>query len=167
MNNAPVFESLVDCRSELQVIKSFLIGLGRESNPYEYMNRYAVIRASGTIETGFKTIIADRVDEGSHAQVRAFIKRKIRDSSANPKLGVIENMLSEFDDRWRTRFDELMAFEDKLGVQSSLKKLVDARNSFAHGGSTNLELDETIKCFEHGVLVLEILDRIVNETGAE
>lgn len=167
MDNIEVNEILTSCSEELGNISALLIGIGDEARPAPYVKKYAVIRATGAIETGFKKIIADKVDENSHVQVKNFIKRKIRDSSSNPKLGIIENMLVEFDDRWRAKFDELLALEDKPQLKGSLTELVNARNEFAHGGNPDVNIEDTINYFNDGVKVLEILDSVVNHNFEE
>jgi hypothetical protein len=165
MNNADVRDQLQNCRDELQTIKALLTGMGDNANPTPYMKRYAVIRATGTIESGFKQIIADRVDRDSHEQLRNFIARKIRKSSSNPSLGVITNMLEEFDSVWRSRFEEQIALADQPTLKGALTELVTARNSFAHGGAPDLPIDRTIECFECGCTVLRLLDQTVHEVN--
>jgi RiboL-PSP-HEPN len=158
-----VVESILNlCQNELEGIRALVIGLGNGANPTPYIKKYALIRATGSIESAFKQTIADKVDMDSHVQVKNFIKRKIRDSSSNPKLGIIETMLTEFDDRWRNRFDELMALDDKPKLKGSLTALVDARNEFAHGGNPDLDIEVTINHFRNGVRVIEILDAVVH-----
>lgn len=162
MNNLAVRQVLDDCLAELESIAALLTGIGDGAKPTPYIKKYAVIRATGSIETSFKQIIADKIDKDSHIQVKNFIKRKVRDSSCNPKLGMIENMLTEFDDRWRAKFDEQMALDDKPRLKGALTCLVDARNEFAHGGNPDMEIDITISHYKDGVRVLEILDRVVH-----
>src|SRR5690606_33216422 len=118
--------------------------------------------ATGAIEVGFKQIIADKVDYECNVQVKNFIKKKVRESSFNPKLGLIENLLTEFDQRWKDKFDELLSLEDKPALKGALTDLVNARNEFAHGGNPNVDIDKTISCFENGKKVLQILDEVVN-----
>lgn len=167
MNNNEVAEQLQSCSQELEGIRQLLVGMGDGANPTPYMRRYAVIRASGAIEVGFKKIIADRVDANCAIQARNFIKKKIRDSSLNPKLGQIENILSEFDPRWRKKFEEQIGLGDKPKFNTALTKLVSARNEFAHGGSPNLDIALTIECFEGGCEVLRILDQVVHHEFEE
>ena len=162
MNNLYVKQMLNECKEELESIKALLIGFGEGANPTPYIKKYAVMRASSSIETGFKTIIADRVDRDSHKQLKNFVARKIRNSSTNPKLEAIENLLSEFDQEWRAQFDEKIALSDKPKLKDSLTNLVRARNSFAHGGTDLLSIDETILYFCSGCDVLRILDETVH-----
>jgi hypothetical protein len=162
MNNVYVSQILQECSEELNNIRSLLIGLGDAAYPTPYVKKYAVIRATGAIEIGFKQIIADKVDYGCNVQVKSFIKKKVRDSSFNPKLGLIENILIDFDQRWNEKFDELLALEDKPTLKGALTELVNARNEFAHGGSPDVDIENTITYFENGCKVLEILDEAVN-----
>ena len=166
MNNSEVSRQLDECQHELESIQALLTGLGDAAKPASYVKKYAVIRATGSIETSFKKLIADRVDRDSHDQLRNFIERKIRNSSSNPNLSTIVNMLAEFDCGWRQRFNELTALDDKPALELALKDLVGARNSFAHGGTAVLDIEKTIHCFQLGRKVLQILDQILHETTA-
>jgi hypothetical protein len=163
MNNLEVATLLRECREELVSIQALLTGIGDAARPAPFVKKYAVIRAAGSIEAGFKQIIADRVDRDSHIQLRNFIARKIRNSSCNPRLDMIQGMLTEFDESWRARFDEKMAFADQPVLRGALTDLVKARNSFAHGGAAELPIDKTIECFDHGCTVLLLLDQTVHE----
>lgn len=163
MNNSDVKALLTECREELATITALLTGIGDAAKPAPYIKRYAVIRATGSIESGFKQIIADRVDRDSHAQLKNFIAKKIRNSSCNPRLEMMQSMLSEFDEIWRARFDEKMALADQPTLKGALTELVKARNSFAHGGALELPIERTVECFELGCSVLGILDETVHE----
>lgn len=165
MNNREVMSLLQECHDELVSIQALLTGIGDAARPAPYVKKYAVIRATGSIEAGFKQIIADRVDRDSHTQLRNFIARKIRNSSCNPRLDMIQGMLSEFDDQWRARFDEKMALADQPILKGALTELVKARNSFAHGGAGELPIETTIECFEHARTVLVLLDQSVHEAA--
>ena len=163
MNNIDVMRLLQECRDELQSIKALLTGIGDAALPTAYIKKYAIIRATGSIEASFKQIIADRVDRDSHLQLKNFVARKIRNASCNPRLDMIQGMLSEFDENWRTRFDEKIALADQPVLKGALTGLVKARNSFAHGGAADLPIDETILYFEHAYTVLVLLDQTVHE----
>lgn len=163
MNNLAVLLLLEDCRRELDSIRALLTGIGDGALPTPYVKKYAIIRATGSIESGFKQIIADRVDRDSHIQLKNFVARKIRNSSCNPRLDMIQEMLTEFDEGWRSRFDEKIALADKPILKGALTDLVKARNSFAHGGAADLPIERTIECFEHACTVLLLLDQTVHE----
>jgi hypothetical protein len=162
MQNREVESMLAACAEELEGIRNLLAGLGEAANPTPYLKRYAVIRASGSIEAGFKQIIADKVDANCDVQVKNFIARKIRNSSYNPKLSAIEQILSEFDKRWRAKFDEQIGLGDKPRFSGALTKLVNARNEFAHGGAPDMDIAHTIENYNGGCDVLRILDSVVH-----
>lgn len=167
MNNREVDAQLHSCASELEGIRQFLLGMGDAATPTPYMKRYAVIRASGAIEVGFKQIIADKVDSDCAIQVKNFIRRKIRESSVNPKLGQIQSLLADFDTRWSKKFEELISLGDKPRYSGALTRLVNARNEFAHGGTPNIDIASTIEYFSGGFEVLRILDQVVHHQFEE
>lgn len=164
MKNEDVQNLLSTCREELSTISALLYALGPAATPSPYVKKYAVIRATGSIEASFKQIIADKVDQGSHDQLKNFIARKVRNSSTNPKLEAIQNLLTDFDDRWRARFDEKLALSDRPKLKEALTQLVKARNSFAHGGVEELPIETTVEYFECACDVIRILDETVNDT---
>ncbi|SEB88374.1 hypothetical protein SAMN05216178_2620 [Pseudomonas saponiphila] len=167
MRNREVERQLQSCSQELEGIKQFLTGMGDAATPTPYMKRYAVIRASGTIEVGFKQIIADKVDADCAIQVKNFVRKKIRENSVNPRLGQIQAILQDFDNRWGKKFEELVGLGDKPRYSGALSKLVNARNEFAHGGTPNIDIASTIEYFNSGVEVLRILDQVVHHEFEE
>lgn len=167
MNNLDAKQTLDRCLLELESIQTLLEALGVAALPAPYLKKYSVIRASGSIESSFKTIIADKVDDGSHHQMKNFIRRKIRNSSSNPHFENILMMLSEFDIRWRKRFIEKVSLADRPRLVDALKKLVEARNSFAHGGDPDLNIGDTISYFKCGIQVMELLDDVVHDIYEE
>lgn len=163
MKNTEAFETLDRCLNDLNIVKATLVGLaGSPAAPY--LLKYCVIRASGSIEIAFKKVIADKVDEGSHEQVRTFIRRKIRNSSKNPKLEAMEATLHEFDSRWGKRFTELVALDNRPRLKGALTALVNARNSFSHGGESDLSIDKIIEHFQDGVRAVIFIDSAVNHS---
>lgn len=162
MNNKEVKKQLEECGNELETIAKLLLGLGDEAKPSPYVKKYAVIRATGSIESGFKRVIADRVDHGSHDQLKNFIAKKIRQSSKNPRLSAIQEMLGEFDSQWRKHFDEKISLLNKSSINTALAELVDARNSFAHGGGAVLQIDKTIEFYALACQAINVLDETVH-----
>lgn len=166
MNNAGAATLLQGCLDDLRIVKSTLMGLeGSPAAPY--LKKYSIIRASGGIETAFKKIIADKVDEGSHEQIKNFVKKNVRNTSRNPKFGTMESILMDFDPRWRQRFAELVGLANSVRLKAALASLVDARNSFAHGGDTDMSIESVITHFLDGARVVGYLDQAVHETYEE
>lgn len=162
MNNTESMRILSDCCDELNEIKEIISGFDRGNKAVDYINKYAIIRATGSIEFAFKKIIADKVEDGCHDQIKNFIKRKIRESAHNPKLGTIENVLTDFDPKWQKKFNEKISLENKFALDESLTKLVTERNSFAHGRDAHIGIDEIIENYKNGQRVITILDETVH-----
>lgn len=166
MNNEGAVEILESCKAELDIVKATLVGLGN-APVAPYLKKYCVIRASGGIEAAFKKIIADKVDDGGHEQIKNFVRLKVRETSRNPHLDAIESVLGEFDPRWRRRFGELTGLADKPRLKTALSDLVKARNKFAHGGDTDMSIEVIIEHFSDGMKVMEFLDEAVNHQFEE
>lgn len=162
MNNTESMKILRDCCDELNDIRKLVSELDDSNKAVGYINKYAIIRATGSIEFAFKKIIADKVEHGCHDQIKNFIKRKIRESAHNPRLGTIESVLTDFDPKWQKKFNEKIALENKIALDESLTKLVTERNSFAHGRDANIGIDEIIENYLNGQKVIAILDETVH-----
>lgn len=76
-------------------------------------------------------------------------------------------MLSEFDIRWKKRFIEKVSLADRPRLVDALRRLVEARNSFAHGGDPDLNIGDTISYFKCGIQVMELLDDVVHDVYEE
>jgi hypothetical protein len=162
MNNADVLRELTACDAELAQVRSLIDGLGVTSNIVPYLTKYAVIRACGSIELSFKTIIADYCVYRSKKQVKRFIDRRVREGSANPSIENINRFLNDFDEGWRNSFKAQLNGEvNKSVILTSLQSLVDARNDFAHGGSPSATILDVIAYFSHARRVIEIMDTII------
>ncbi|MGB4978671.1 MAG: HEPN domain-containing protein [Anaerolineae bacterium] len=163
MNNTDVEEVLNECERDLQRVKVIIDSLGIGSNIVLYLNSYAVVKACGTVEVAFKTILTDYCSRRSKKQVKEFLTKKVKDSSMNPSYDNIIRTLSEFDKEWKERFkDGINAHAQKDAIFTSIKSLVDARNSFAHGSSHNLTINDTIRYYSNFRLAIDLLDTIVS-----
>jgi RiboL-PSP-HEPN len=159
IKNKSVSERIELCIDEFSKISSIIDGIGSISHPVPYLTRYAIIRACGAIEYGFKTIISDVNCDGQSDQVKRFVDQKFRYSSMNPSYSNICKSLSIFDENWVTKFkEELNNKTDKARILDSLESLNDARNAFAHGGSPSTTFLNIKNYFSDCVRVLESIE---------
>jgi len=162
MNNTDVEDMLNECEQDLKRVKVLIDSLGIGSHIVPYLNSYAVIKACGTTEVAFKTIITDYCSWHSKKQVKEYLTKKVRDSSMNPSYDNIIRALNDFDKDWKKQFqDGINAHPQKDAILISMKSLVDARNSFAHGSSHSLTINDTIKYYENFRLAINLLDTII------
>ena len=88
MNNQSVEQVLDDCTSDLTSAISIISSLGRTSNVVSYLNKYAIIKACGTIEVAFKSVfnitplsintVTLKGKTKTNWQTRAYIKKSDR-----------------------------------------------------------------------------------------
>lgn len=162
MNNADVNMLLDLCRKELDHVQSCITTLGITSPVAPYLTKYAVIKACGTIEVSFKSLIADFCNKRSKKQIKRYINRRIVRGSANPSHDNILKLLDQFDEDWKKKFKaNLGADTDKTHMLSSLDSLVAARNEFAHGGNPTISMSDVIRHFDFSKRVVEHIDAVV------
>jgi RiboL-PSP-HEPN len=163
MNNTDVKRILDDCDVDLKAVKSIIDSLGYTSNIVPYLNRYAIIKACGTVEVAFKSIITDHCSKRAKKQVKSYLSRRIRNSSSNPSSDKICELLGDFDKDWKKDFkDKLKSHSKYSSLTTSMQSLVDARNDFAHGGSPSVTIADVISYFSDFREVLVILDSIIS-----
>lgn len=162
MNNNEVLLLLDECQDDLDKVGTIIDSLGQTSSVVPYLSKYAIIKACGTIEVAYKTIIADNCSKRTKKQVKTFIDNKVRDSSHNPSYTNICNLLDEFDSDWKDNFkQQVQIHTDRDEILTSLSSLVAARNEFAHGGNPTITISDVIRYYRFCRIVIEIIDNVV------
>lgn len=150
---------LNDCHEELKGIKA-RIDKDQFDEMVRFLQRYAIIKACGTIEYVVKNMIADRVSASCSPELQNYISVKVRDSSTNPSTGNISTLLGEFSTSdWKKDFDAKLS--SHLEEKASLNSLVQLRNDFAHGKSPAIGINSIIKYFEHARVIVELVDETI------
>lgn len=163
MNNSVADQILSDCDADLQDALNLIGKYGVFHDIVPYLNKYGIIRACGSIEVAFKTIIADYCDDGSKQQVINFVNAKIRENPANPRYDKICQILKSVDEDWNNEFKtKVKSQSNKTQILFGINSLVDARNDFAHGGNPNVSLNDTYTYFTESKKLIDILDSVVS-----
>lgn len=166
MNNIEVLSALDSCQLELAQVKLLVDGLGIGSNIVPYLTKYALIKACGTVETSFKSVIADHCSWRCKKQIKRFLDRRIKDGSSNPSFNNICKFLVDFDEEWNDGFkDRIKAHAEGEILKTSLQSLVDARNEFAHGGNPTITIADVLKYYDDSRKVIELLDGLLRPPG--
>lgn len=135
--------------------------MGIASPVGRYLTHYSLIRACGTIEYSFKTIIAD-FHQNMSPQLSTYIDNKVRSNSCNPSYQNILSMLGDFDDNWKNNFkNQINARPDKDRLLASLNSLNVNRNSLAHGHGSIVPFSDIKLYFNDAVQIINILDSVV------
>ena len=162
MNNIRAAQLIADCKIELNGIR----GIINQTNPFDaiipFLTNYAIIKACGTIEQSFKTIIADFCQTNQNPQVQNYIQNTFRESSQNPSYDNICKSLAAFDTNWKDSFKRRIRNKaNTFKLKTSLKALNEARNTFAHGNITSVSFTSVFGYFEDSLVIIETLDRVV------
>ncbi len=161
MNNSTVENLLINVQQEITNLKTLIHSQGPFNTTTPYLTKYSLIKATGTLEISFKSIIADYCTT-THRQVDSFIEKKVRRSSMNPSYENICKLLKDFDDSWSHNFKRIVSRDpNKARIMSSIKSLNDARNEFAHGGSPVTSIDAIETYYLDGMRIIAILDQVV------
>lgn len=160
MNNSAVEQMLDDCSDELDQLQILAAAQGPAT---PYLTKYAIVRACGTIEQSFKTVVADHCANKSKAQVKRFLAVRVRDSSMNPSWENMCRLLRDFDEIWNADFKSVVnADSDCAQIKLSLSSLVEARNNFAHGGNPSSTIGDVRVYFDHAKRIIQYMDSIVS-----
>lgn len=163
MNNFDVQSLLFETRKDLSRVLVLVRRNGSTSDISNYLNKYAIIKACGTIEVAYKSIIPDYfLNMGIPSQIEMYLEKNIRENSSNPNFDNIVKYLKSFDVSWHQKFkEEINLLPNKNEILDSLSSLVTLRNQFSHGGSPNTTIHDSIKYYIHSSKIIEILDKVV------
>lgn len=161
MNNANASLAITDCQNEFSALSVLIQQMTMSSPVGRYLTHYSLIRACGTIEYSFKTIIAD-FHQNISPQLSTYIDNKVRSNSCNPSYQNILSMLGDFDDNWKNNFkNQVNAHPDKDRLLTSLNSLTANRNSLAHGHGSTVSFSDIKDYFDDAVQIISILDSVV------
>lgn len=147
-----------DCCNELTNIKSWIDKNPLDSN-VRYLAAYAVVKASGTIEVVFKSMIYDVLADKVKLETQNYLTKMVIESSCNPSTGNMSNLLDQLDTQRKIKFNNMIKGKTE---KSDLNSLVSLRNDVAHGRTMNSSINTVKKYFESGVFILEKLEESLN-----
>lgn len=147
-----------DCENEILKIMQWAEENKFHSN-VRFLVNYAVIKASGTTEIVFKSLLHSFLSEGCKTETQKFLEKRILDLSCNPSTGNMERLLDQIDPKRKKAFSEKIKGTPE---QNDLNSLVSIRNDIAHGRSVTTTITNVKRCFESGKIIINILDSILN-----
>ena len=151
-------EALDDCSAELASIRE-RVNKDQFDSMVKFLQRYAIIKACGTIERVIKSLIADYVEQHALPETQQYLETKVRESSTNPKTSLISALLGDFCSDWKSCFDDNISGHNQ--EKQSLNSLVQLRNDFAHGKSPNTSINTIIRYFDDAKNIVSIVDQIL------
>lgn len=162
MRNIRIGEQLLSCKTELETIAEIVSSNAFDSST-RIFNHYCAIKACGTLEKAFKSLISEYFKEHAPlSQITTYINLTIEKSSINPSLDNMKGTLKKFDDNWKIEFDTLLKAHNKYDeIKTSLQSLNDARNVFAHGGSPNITAGDALRYFNDAQIVIQCFEEAI------
>lgn len=146
--------SIEDCRDDLRKIKKWIDENSLHDN-VRYLVSYSVIRACSVIEVAYKQMIFNFLSESARVETKNYLERHILDSSHNPRPEIILSIIEQFDSDRKIILDKAIKGTNEKGF---LNSLVSLRNAIAHGKTYTSSIDDVIKYFEGGLIVLNELE---------
>ena len=153
---------IVDCTSELNDIDSKISSLESLDKTKAYLTQYALIKACGTLEIVYRSIVADFFDKSNLKQVPKYIEKTVRKGSMSAKYENMCNLLGKFDDDWVKDFKDLVEkhpYSQK--IISSSNSLVNNRHQLAHGRNPTATFQDIFGYYNDTLELIKIMDSVV------
>ena len=151
-----------DCTAELNDIDSKMSSLSPLDKTKVYLTNYALIRAGGTIEHVYRSIVADFFLSTPVPQIHNYLEKTVRNGSMSATYDNMSGLLGKFDDAWQRNFKNAVdAHPDRTRLRDSLRSLVTNRHAFAHGGVPTATFQDIKNYYNDALTVINIFDSIV------
>ncbi|QUH31145.1 HEPN domain-containing protein [Vallitalea guaymasensis] len=161
MNNNNVDREIQDCITELGKIK-LIIDQDKLRSTNQYLTKYSIIRACGSIERAYKGLICDYGNSYDIQTIGTYIYNTVKKSSMNPSYSNMINLLKKFNESWGTELKEKVDNrENSSKLRTSLESLNMVRNQFAHGGNPTITIDDIIEYYSDAIVILEDYEAVL------
>ena len=153
---------LADCTAEMNDIQIKINALSPLDKTKKYLTNYALVKACGTLEFVYRSIVVDYFSGINNTQIHTYLDKQVLQGSMSATYNNMCGLLNKFDDSWKTNFKNAVnAHVDSQRLISSLDSLVTNRHSFAHGRMPTATFQDIYNYYNDGVTVLGIFDSVV------
>ena len=151
-----------DCDTELSDIESRIQELPPLDKGVRYLTNYAIIKAAGTAELVYRSIVADHFSQLSNNRIDTYLDSTVRYGQMSAKYAQMCNLLKKFDESWCQTFKAAVA-ADTNGQRmiTASNSLVTNRHSFAHGKNPTATFNDIKQYYQDVVSLINIFDSIV------
>ena len=151
-----------DCNRELIDITTIMNNISSVSNEAKYLTHYALIKAEGTIEYAYRSIIYDYFKSLNNSKINNYLEETVKKGSMSGTIYNMKKLLKQFDYNWLNSFETLLkSRQDKKKLESSCKALVENRHLFAHGQNTTITFNDIKNYYNDALIVINIFDSVV------
>lgn len=99
-------DMLDECTAELNDIEARINALPSLDKGRQYFTNYALIKACGTVEFVYRSIVADHFSQLTNSRIDTYLDATIRKGSMSAKYEMMQNLLGKFDDQWKKRLSK-------------------------------------------------------------
>lgn len=159
----PELQNLIqECTAELYDISWRISKLTPLDKARLYLTNYALIKACGTVELVYRSIVADYFDQSSLSQIHTYIDKTVRSGSMSATYDNMSKLLGKFDDNWKESFGNLVKQRtDKQKIIDSSNSLVNNRHLFAHGKAPTASFNDILQYYQDTLELIKMLDTVV------
>lgn len=163
----PNFQQMIDdCKNELSDIELRLQTIPATDPCRKYLTNYSLIKACGTAEFVYRSIITDYFKRYTSPQIDTFLENTIRNSSSSAKYDNMKKLLEKFDKKWSDNFkqsvekhvDSATKNNDGQKLILSSNSLITNRHNFAHGKNPTAGFNDIKNYFFDVVTLIELFD---------
>lgn len=153
---------LAECTRQLSEIDTKISALQPFDKVRAYLTQYALIKACGTLEFVYRSIVADYFDQSSLTQIHTYLDKTVRSGSMSATYDNMSSLLGKFDSNWRSAFkNAVQARPDGQRIIASAKSLVTNRHLFAHGQSPTATFNDIFQYYNDALELINELDAVV------
>lgn len=150
------------CTNELHDIDTKIASLPFFDPTTMYLTNYALIKASGTIEYVYRSIVADYFSSYPIHQIHTYLEKTVRSSSMSATYSNMCKLLGNFDDIWNKNFKKAVDnHPDKQRLLDSSQSLVNNRHTFAHGRTPTATFSDIQNYYNDAIILINIFDSVV------
>lgn len=156
-------DMLDECTAELDDIEDRIDALPSLDKGRKYFTNYALIKACGTVEFVYRSIVADYFSQLTNSRIDTYLDMKIRKGSMSAKYEMMMKLLGEFDDQWKRDFKNAVEVRtDGARLKSASESLVTNRHYFAHGRPPTATFLDIKQYYVDVVELIRVFDSIVH-----
>lgn len=155
-------EMLNECINELADIEVRINALPPLDKARQYLSNYALIKACGTAEFVYRSIVADYFSALSNSRIDTYLDSTVRQGSNSAKYDNMRGLLNRFDIQWANDFKAaVQARSDGQRLIAASNSLVTNRHTFAHGKMPTATFRDIKNYYIDVVELIKIFDSIV------
>lgn len=155
-------DMLDECIDELTDIEMRINVLPPLDKARQYLSNYALIKACGTAEFVYRSIVADYFSVLSDSRIDTYLDSTVRQGSNSAKYDNMRGLLKKFDEQWANNFKSVVQGRtDGQRLIDASNSLVTNRHTFAHGSMPTATFLDIKNYYLDVVELIRIFDSIV------